>query len=58
MNLNPDILESAYRKLKSYYYYDNKLNYIKQQISEFENNVNFEENMNLLLKALNDEKLN
>ncbi|OSY87655.1 hypothetical protein WH52_09450 [Tenacibaculum holothuriorum] len=47
-------IELAYRKLKSYVYYDNFSLLLRQQIAEFESSSNFEECLAKLVEFLND----
>lgn len=47
-------IQSAYRKLKSYVYYDNFSLLLRQKIAEFESNSDFENKLNLLCDFLND----
>ncbi|TCP25204.1 reverse transcriptase (RNA-dependent DNA polymerase) [Tenacibaculum skagerrakense] len=47
-------VELAYRKLKSYVYYDNFSLLLRQQIAEFESSPNFEECLSKLVEFLND----
>lgn len=50
------MLEGAYKKLKSYYYYDKTLLFIKKQIAEFESdNMKFEHTFEELADALSNE---
>lgn len=48
-----NMVEGSYKKLKSYYYYDKTLLYIKNKIAEFEsNNLIFNEGINSLVNNL------
>lgn len=47
-------IDLAYRKLKSYVYYDNFSLLLRQRIAEFESDSNFETRLNQLLKYVNN----
>ena len=48
-----EMVEGAYKKLKSYYYYDKSLLYLKHKIAAFENNINeFEETITKITKCI------
>ncbi|TDO94101.1 reverse transcriptase (RNA-dependent DNA polymerase) [Halanaerobium saccharolyticum] len=47
-------VEQAYKKLKSYIYYDNTLNILRHKISEFETGEDFEKKLGKVSKILND----
>ncbi|SEV83135.1 reverse transcriptase domain-containing protein [[Clostridium] fimetarium] len=44
------MVEGSYKKLKSYYYYDKTLLYIKMKIVEFETDGKFKDNLEMLAK--------
>lgn len=46
-------IQNAYRKLKSYIYYDNFFIYLRQQVAEFESEETFEKKLEKLLAYLN-----
>jgi len=46
------MVEGSYKKLKSYYYYDKTLLYIKMKIVEFEADDKFKDNLEMLSKNL------
>jgi hypothetical protein len=47
-------VEQAYKKLKSYIYYDNTLNILRHKISEFETGEDFEKKLGKINDILND----
>ena len=57
MNLTKEDIENAYRKLKSYYYYDNQSLFYRRDIAEFECNPNFDDSLNNLLENLNKDEI-
>eukprot|EP00831_Metopus_contortus_P043304 TRINITY_DN34781_c0_g1_i1.p5 TRINITY_DN34781_c0_g1~~TRINITY_DN34781_c0_g1_i1.p5 ORF type:complete len:113 (+),score=16.54 TRINITY_DN34781_c0_g1_i1:696-1034(+) len=46
------MVEGSYKKLKSYYYYDKTLLYIKMKIVEFEADEKFKDKLEILSKNL------
>lgn len=55
MKLKIEDLEIAYRKLKSYYYYDNFSSFIRVRIAEFESEGDISKKLENLLKILNSQ---
>ena len=58
IELKIEDLEIAYRKLKSYYYYDNFSSFIRVRIAEFESNGDISKKLKKLLKILNSKNVN
>jgi hypothetical protein len=48
-------IENAYRKLKSYVYYDNFFIYLRERVAQFEADGNIDNKLNQLLNCLNNE---
>lgn len=53
MNIDIDLVKQAYKKLKSYIYYDNTLNILRHKISEFETGEDFEDRLRMIKESLN-----
>ncbi len=51
------MIEGAYKKIKSYYYYDKTLLYIKMKIVEFEADEKFNNNLEMLSKNLFEDNI-
>ena len=54
MNISLEEIEDAYRKLKSYIYYDNSALYLRRDISKFERSPNFKEALTKIEQVLNN----